>query len=643
MLGMEQMYKMALDPRIFPDSRLLAVLQGHDNSLPMAVAMSAKQQRDKLEQAKMGQQAQMGAKQPTVRDTMLAKDLPQPQAGLDQLPAENMQSMGEPGMAAGGIVAFGMGGFTDPDEDDDSSEEDEFNSLIARQGDLGGLGAGIMSVANPSAAPYSSIGMQDKGVGTPKAGQASLLDYIMRKESGGRDYDEKGRPLTSNKGAKFAMQVLDSTAKNPGFGIKPAKDVSPEEYNRVGRELVGALHNKYQDPKLAAMAYNWGTGNVDKWLHKGADEKALPKETRMYVASLAQGGSVGFTGGGLNDLLSEFGPEASTMDDTAAASKKPLSKEAADYLRKQAARSAATAPAATSAIPSAPAVSGINKLIGSYLVPGAVYEGGKTLGKATMNTMAGNSYFDDYSDPFMGDVAVGNQILKQNPQALALAQQSTPAAPAKPAPAGQAPASYTQAQQDQSPTGPTRDELASSFPTQPDASQDMITKYLAGLEQSRKQAPGLAMMAAGLGIAGQRSPYGLSNIGAGGLQGLQSYEQAQKQDQSGQMAALSAQAAMDRNKVLQQHYNMLGQQGQDVKYSSQLQGLNGQIEKEIADSAILKNSPQQAAVYRQNRINQLLKQNPALYKWYQTQGGSPVSSSVQLQSAPGNVIGSVKQ
>ena len=76
MLGMEQMYKMALDPRIFPDSRLLAVLQGHDNSLPMAVAMSAKQQRDKLEAAGKAQQAQMGAKQPSVRDQMLAKDLP---------------------------------------------------------------------------------------------------------------------------------------------------------------------------------------------------------------------------------------------------------------------------------------------------------------------------------------------------------------------------------------------------------------------------------------------------------------------------------------------------------------------------------------------------------------------------------------
>ena len=32
MLGMEQMYKMALDPRIFPDSRLLAVMQGKDQS-----------------------------------------------------------------------------------------------------------------------------------------------------------------------------------------------------------------------------------------------------------------------------------------------------------------------------------------------------------------------------------------------------------------------------------------------------------------------------------------------------------------------------------------------------------------------------------------------------------------------------------
>ena len=107
MLGMEQMYKMALDPRIFPDSRLLAVMQGKDQSLPMAVAMAAKQQRDKLMKASQGQEAQQGAKQPTVKDQMLAKDLPPEHAGLAALPAENMQGMGsEQMMAAGGIVAF---------------------------------------------------------------------------------------------------------------------------------------------------------------------------------------------------------------------------------------------------------------------------------------------------------------------------------------------------------------------------------------------------------------------------------------------------------------------------------------------------------------------------------------------------------
>ena len=107
MLGMEQMYKMALDPRIYPDARLLSIMQGKDQSLPMAVAMAAKQQRDKLKTAGAGEQAQQGAKQPSVRDQMLARDLPPEHSGLAALPAENMHEMGsEQMMAGGGIVAF---------------------------------------------------------------------------------------------------------------------------------------------------------------------------------------------------------------------------------------------------------------------------------------------------------------------------------------------------------------------------------------------------------------------------------------------------------------------------------------------------------------------------------------------------------
>ena len=107
MLGMDQMYKMALDPRIYPDSRLLSIMQGKDQSLPMAIAMAAKQQRDKLTQASQGQQAEQGSKQPSVKDQMLAKDLPPEHSGLAALPAENMHDMGsEQMMAGGGIVAF---------------------------------------------------------------------------------------------------------------------------------------------------------------------------------------------------------------------------------------------------------------------------------------------------------------------------------------------------------------------------------------------------------------------------------------------------------------------------------------------------------------------------------------------------------
>ena len=111
-MNMEQMYKLALDPRIYPDDRLLRIMQGQDKSLPMAIAMAAKQQRDKLGVAGKGVQAQLGAKQPTVKDQMLAKSLPpEPlDAGIGTLPAENMMGMDEKSLAAGGIIAFDEGG-----------------------------------------------------------------------------------------------------------------------------------------------------------------------------------------------------------------------------------------------------------------------------------------------------------------------------------------------------------------------------------------------------------------------------------------------------------------------------------------------------------------------------------------------------
>ena len=107
-------------------------------------------------------------------------------------------------------------------------------------------------------------------------------------ESGNRDYDKFGSPVTSPKGAKFAAQVMPTTNKDPGYGVKPAADNSAEESNRVGRDYFAAMKNKYGDSELAAAAYNAGPGRVDRILQKakqtGRDWKTmLPRETQKYL------------------------------------------------------------------------------------------------------------------------------------------------------------------------------------------------------------------------------------------------------------------------------------------------------------------------------------------------------------------------
>lgn len=113
-----------------------------------------------------------------------------------------------------------------------------------------------------------------------------LTSIVLGIESNGADMGEDGKPLTSVKGAKYAMQVMPATAKDPGFGITAAKDDSPAEYNRVGREYLTKLVEKYGNVAHALAAYNAGPGAVDTALkEKGLGWlAALPKETQDYVA-----------------------------------------------------------------------------------------------------------------------------------------------------------------------------------------------------------------------------------------------------------------------------------------------------------------------------------------------------------------------
>jgi soluble lytic murein transglycosylase len=119
------------------------------------------------------------------------------------------------------------------------------------------------------------------------------LNYILRKESGGRNYDKYGKPLTSKAGAKYAMQVLPSTARSPGFGITPARDDSAEEYNRVGREYALALRNQFGDVGGAA-AYNMGPGAYQQYK---AGKRGMPGETQNYISGLGSLANAGGEGG----------------------------------------------------------------------------------------------------------------------------------------------------------------------------------------------------------------------------------------------------------------------------------------------------------------------------------------------------------
>jgi len=230
--------------------------------------------------------------------------------------------------AAGGIVAFAEGGYADDEEDDltDMSDDEKqlFDILRSRMASsdeyeemagIGALPAGVAKAVSTKREVSSKVGNEPKQTKTEGITQLTkegtpagdLINKIMQKESGGRRYDKDGNLLTSPKGAQGEMQVMPGTARDPGFGIRPARAGDADDLARVGREYFGKMMDKYGDPKLAAIAYNWGPGNTDKWLMAGADPSKLPRETQKYSADMAAGGEVRhFQVGGVNNPFDRY-------------------------------------------------------------------------------------------------------------------------------------------------------------------------------------------------------------------------------------------------------------------------------------------------------------------------------------------------
>jgi len=237
-------------------------------------------------QAEQPQMPQQMPQQMAPMQQPMPQEMPT-EAGVAQLPVPERQ------YAGGGIIAFADGGMSDYEDDDyeDALEEADYDAMIERA-----MNAGEdhhvptfetrHAKGSPQSFPNTGIASGDM--------DSRLRSVIMGKESGGKRYDKHGNLLTSHKGAQGEMQVMPKTAKDPGFGIKPAQSDDPNELRRVGDEYASVLLRRYKDPKLAMIAYNMGPGATDKWLASGADPRRLPKETQGYISgvNLAQGGEV---------------------------------------------------------------------------------------------------------------------------------------------------------------------------------------------------------------------------------------------------------------------------------------------------------------------------------------------------------------
>lgn len=111
-----------------------------------------------------------------------------------------------------------------------------------------------------------------------------LLHGIMMTES-------SGNPLAYNvsSGAAGAYQFMPGTARDMGLRVDSQVDerLNPEKARAAASVYMTQLLKRYDgNVDNALRAYNWGMGNVDKWIANGSDISKLPKETREYTGKV---------------------------------------------------------------------------------------------------------------------------------------------------------------------------------------------------------------------------------------------------------------------------------------------------------------------------------------------------------------------
>lgn len=113
-----------------------------------------------------------------------------------------------------------------------------------------------------------------------------IVDIVKNAESRGRRYGADGGLLRSPKGALGEMQVMPATARNPGYGLKPANPSNPDDLARLGKQYLGTMMREFKGnlPQVFS-AYNAGPGATQRLIEQHGDDwlRFAPRETQEYV------------------------------------------------------------------------------------------------------------------------------------------------------------------------------------------------------------------------------------------------------------------------------------------------------------------------------------------------------------------------
>jgi hypothetical protein len=132
---------------------------------------------------------------------------------------------------------------------------------------------------------------------------------IITQESGGRQFDNNGNPLTSSAGAIGIGQIMPDTApeaaRMAGLPWDEERFRTDADYNAaLGEAYFKNMYDRFGSLELASAAYNAGPGRLRSALDRAAAMGGsyldyLPEETQNYVASVTGAGSAsrGVAGG----------------------------------------------------------------------------------------------------------------------------------------------------------------------------------------------------------------------------------------------------------------------------------------------------------------------------------------------------------